>query len=757
VINKLQDVFSSIGQVPVDLPQIVAVGSQSSGKSSVLEAIVGIEPFLPRNAGICTRRPLVLQLVNSRKGMEFPSGPSDATKRGVGAAEKEDNDLSAADHAAEYDTYVSQSPPFEGEYGTFLHRPDMQFHSFGEIRDEIEAETVRSLGEGRSVSSLPIVLKIFSPRVLDLTLVDLPGVTRVPVSDDQPEDIESVVRAMCLEYISNPNVIILAVSAANSDLANSDALSLARIADPEGVRTIGVLTKLDLMDPGTDATEILDNRCMQLKMGHVGVVNRGQLDVAADVSVREGLKKEETFFASHSAYRNLKQRCGTGTLSRILVNSLVHKIKDVLPDIRSRISLLVQDVQQELEALGSPPAHEDSSDTRLGAALLNLISKFTTNFSNAIEGRGTASENIKDDELYGGSRIYYIFNDIFVCSLMDVGPFDGLEDEDIRTTIHNANGPRRSLFVPEVSFDLLVRRQIARLEDPGLQCADLVFNELVRMANQSEPHELIRYPHLQKEMNEAVQGLLRQSIEPTRMMISNLIKIELSYINTSHPDFIGGTKAVASHMKPLLDRANLEKNTSKAVRSRPLPVYDTHLTVNTPPNNFHTDRLPLENHDDAADLSPDEVSEDEDTGGLMSFILGLRGKNPTYGGKKRNKSNVVKLPQMPEPTRPPEVPTDREQIETEIIKSLIDSYFNVVRKNFLDMVPKTIMYFLVHHARSSMQNELVSKLYIENLIPPLMQEADDVAERRRTCQELKCLLDRALEIVNEVRDFSTVK
>mmetsp|Transcript_19339 Transcript_19339/g.44069 ORF Transcript_19339/g.44069 Transcript_19339/m.44069 type:complete len:113 (-) Transcript_19339:194-532(-) len=112
---------------------------------------------------------------------------------------------------------------------------------------------------------------------------------------------------------------------------------------------------------------------------------------------------------------------------------------------------------------------------------------------------------------------------------------------------------------------------------------------------------------------------------------------------------------------------------------------------------------------------------------------------------------------MPEPTRPPEVPTDREQIETEIIKSLIDSYFNVVRKNFLDMVPKTIMYFLVHHARSSMQNELVSKLYIENLIPPLMQEADDVAERRRTCQELKCLLDRALEIVNEVRDFSTVK
>ena len=93
----------------------------------------------------------------------------------------------------------------------------------------------------------------------------------------------------------------------------------------------------------------------------------------------------------------------------------------------------------------------------------------------------------------------------------------------------------------------------------------------------------------------------------------------------------------------------------------------------------------------------------------------------------------------------------------EIIKSLIDSYFNIVRKNFIDMVPKTIMYFLVNHVRDAMQNELVAELYRDAEINTLMKEADDVAQRRKTCIEMSELLTRALEIVNEVRDFNTFK
>jgi len=100
-------------------------------------------------------------------------------------------------------------------------------------------------------------------------------------------------------------------------------------------------------------------------------------------------------------------------------------------------------------------------------------------------------------------------------------------------------------------------------------------------------------------------------------------------------------------------------------------------------------------------------------------------------------------------------PSDRERVETEIIKSLIDSYFSIVRKNYIDMVPKTIMYFLVNHVKDELQNELVGELYRESEIGFLMKEAKDIAQRRRTCLEMRDLLQKALEIVNEVRDFNT--
>ena len=77
-------------------------------------------------------------------------------------------------------------------------------------------------------------------------LVNLPGVTRVPVGD-QPRDIGKQIKDMLFKYISKPACIVLVVTAANTDLANSDGLKLAREVDPEGTRTIGVLTKVDLM------------------------------------------------------------------------------------------------------------------------------------------------------------------------------------------------------------------------------------------------------------------------------------------------------------------------------------------------------------------------------------------------------------------------------------------------------------------------------------------------------------------------------
>lgn len=149
--------------------------------------------------------------------------------------------------------------------------------------------------------------------VLNLTLIDLPGLTKVPIGD-QPIDIEAQIRNMIMQFIKRDSCLILAVTPANTDLANSDALKLAKEVDPQGktnnykkikeikknlsigIRTIGVITKLDLMDEGTDARDILENKLLPLRRGYIGVVNRSQRDIEGRKDINAALAAERKFF-----------------------------------------------------------------------------------------------------------------------------------------------------------------------------------------------------------------------------------------------------------------------------------------------------------------------------------------------------------------------------------------------------------------------------------------------------------------------------
>ena len=102
---------------------------------------------------------------------------------------------------------------------------------------------------------------------------------------------------MILDYIREENTIILAVTPANIDLANSDALKLARKVDPDGLRTLGVITKLDLMDAGTDARDIFQGKNIPLKKGYIGVVNRSQADINNQKTIRDAIHKEKEWFS----------------------------------------------------------------------------------------------------------------------------------------------------------------------------------------------------------------------------------------------------------------------------------------------------------------------------------------------------------------------------------------------------------------------------------------------------------------------------
>lgn len=341
VINKLQDVFNTVGADIIQLPQIVVVGTQSSGKSSVLESLVGRD-LLPRGTGVVTRRPLILQLVHV--------SPEDGRK-GAG----DENDPATWKNPRHLSKEVDAA-----EWGKFLHTKNKIYTDFDEIRQEIENETERISGNNKGISPEPIHLKIFSSNVVNLTLVDLPGMTKVSVGD-QPKDIELQIRELILQFISNPNSIILAVTAANTDMATSEALKIAREVDPDGRRTLAVITKLDLMDAGTDAMDVLMGRVIPVKLGIIGVVNRSQLDINNKKSVADSIRDEYGFL--QKKYPSLANRNGTKYLARTLNRLLMHHIRDCLPELKTRINVLAAQYQSLLNSYGEPV--EDKSATLL--------------------------------------------------------------------------------------------------------------------------------------------------------------------------------------------------------------------------------------------------------------------------------------------------------------------------------------------------------------------------------------------------------
>ncbi|KAI5796652.1 Dynamin central region-domain-containing protein [Geopyxis carbonaria] len=647
VVNKLQDlVFNTIGSDSgLDLPQIVVVGSQSSGKSSVLENIVGRD-FLPRGSGIVTRRPLILQLINIPASTEEAS---DAT-----------------------DSQASGDP----EFGEFLHQLGRRFYDFGEIRREIEAETARIAGSNKGINRSPINLKIYSPHVLSLTLVDLPGLTKIPIGD-QPTDIEKQTRNLISEYIAKPNSIILAVSPANVDLVNSEALKLARQVDPQGKRTIGVLTKLDLMDHGTNALDILSGRVYPLKLGFIGVVNRSQQDIQGNKSLAEALKAEAEFFRYHPAYRNMAHRCGTQFLAKSLNSTLMQHIRDRLPDIKARLNTLMGQTQQELASYGD--MHFSGKEHR-GSLILQLMTRFASSFISSIDG---TSSDISTKELCGGARIYYIFNSVFGNSLELIDPTSNLSVLDIRTAIRNSTGPRPSLFVPELAFDLLVKPQIRLLEPPAHRCVELVYEELIKICHTCGNTELSRFPRLQAKLIEVVSDLLRERLGPASTYVESLIAIQRAYVNTNHPNFLGAAAAMSSVI------SNKQEKERKAQA--------------------------LERRKDRGDRRK------------PTALAGSESSNPE------------------EPAL-----TEREQLETELIRRLINSYFNIVRETIADQVPKAIMHLLVNHSKDAVQNRLVTELYREDFFNDLLYEDDNIKAEREKCEKLLETYRQAARIVNDV-------
>ncbi|CAF3913329.1 unnamed protein product, partial [Rotaria sp. Silwood1] len=263
LMNKIDEArrYLSPNRDRITFPNVVVVGDQSSGKSSLLEALSLVE--LPKGTGIVTRCPLVLRLRNSKERKVYRL--------------------------------------YDDNQKTLLDEENLNMSQY------IEQETRKLAGNQKNIVHELIELQIEDHRVRDLTVVDLPGIAHNPVAD-QPSNIHEQTTNLIHQYIQPEGSLILCVFPANVDVAVAEALSLARNVDPEGKRTIGVITKTDLApDQDMLIAQLLMNRrdVLHLKLGFIAVRNRSSDE---KISLQDARNREKEFFSQHSAASAVDQK-----------------------------------------------------------------------------------------------------------------------------------------------------------------------------------------------------------------------------------------------------------------------------------------------------------------------------------------------------------------------------------------------------------------------------------------------------------------
>uniref|UniRef100_A0A3Q1FEE1 Interferon-induced GTP-binding protein Mx n=1 Tax=Acanthochromis polyacanthus TaxID=80966 RepID=A0A3Q1FEE1_9TELE len=603
--------------------------------------------------------------------------------------------------------------------------------------------------------------------LLNLTLVDLPGITKVPVGD-QPADIEYQVRDMIMQYICKENCLILAVTPANTDLANSDALKLAKDVDPQGLRTIGVITKLDLMDAGTNAREILENRLLPLRRGYIGVVNRSQKDIDGKKDIQEALEAEKKFFLSHLAYKHMAQTMGTPYLQRILNQQLTNHIRDTLPAFRSHLQSQLLALNKEAEEYGQFNPDDPARRTK---TLLKLVQRLAVDFEKLIEGSGDKVDTVN---LSGGARINRIFHERFPYELVKIESDERKLRREINYAIRNIHGVRTGLFTPDMAFEAIVKKQISRLQDPCTKFIDLVTQELVTTTQQCI-NKLSSFPKLRDETERIVTSEIREHESRCRDQVLLLIDIQLAYINTKHEDFIGFTNSFAdpvtvSFLPTLLSAVQVIRKgwlTISNIGIMKGGAREYWFILSAESLSWFKDdeekekkyMLPLDN------LKLRDVEK-----GFMSskfvfaiFNTELRNVYKDYKCLELAcnsqeeldswKASLLRAGVYPERVGngTPENFTDPQlERQVETIRNLVDSYMSIIYKTVRDLMPKTIMHLMINSVKEFISSELLAQLYALGECSVLMDESPEQQQHRVEVLSKHAALKEALAVIGEI-------
>ncbi|RXG49918.1 hypothetical protein VDGE_00611 [Verticillium dahliae] len=352
----------------VSLPQLIVVGDQSSGKSSVLESLTGFA--FPRAAGLCTR--YATQITSRRD-------------------DSESIDVSIIPHPNSSESRAEQLRGFRRS----INVEDLALAEV--FADANNAMGIRGDGDEPSSADLTTfsedILKIVisGPTQQHLTIIDVPGIFRTSTENLTTDDDILLVRNMVKKYITDQRTIILAVIPCNVDIATQEVLTMAKEVDPDGVRTLGVLTKPDLAPERAMQQAICDliqGRKNPLRLGYYVVKNRGSDDVGS--SHKAAQQKSEQVFFSTPPWADLQstRRVGTTALLTALRDLLRSVTKQEFKNVALDVENNLADREAQLERLG--PARDGSNAqrrclTQISTAFQNIAQKGRQGLYNGVE------------------------------------------------------------------------------------------------------------------------------------------------------------------------------------------------------------------------------------------------------------------------------------------------------------------------------------------------------------------------------------
>uniref|UniRef100_A0A3Q2VFJ3 Interferon-induced GTP-binding protein Mx n=1 Tax=Haplochromis burtoni TaxID=8153 RepID=A0A3Q2VFJ3_HAPBU len=457
-VRPLIDLIDSLRSLGVEkdlaLPAIAVIGDQSSGKSSVLEALSGVA--LPRGSGIVTRCPLELKMTKTKEG--------------------------------------------EAWYGKISYRDfEEKIKEPALVEKMIREAQLKLIGNDTGISSELISLEIASPDVPDLTLIDLPGIARVAV-DGQSADIGDKIKTMIQTVISKQETINLVVVPCNVDIATTEALNMAKLVDPDGERTLGILTKPDLVDKGTEenVVKIVHNEVIPLKKGYMVVKCRGQKEITEKVSLSEALKNEEAFFKDTYYCFTFKS----------------------LPRLDEQTQKKLEQTQENLKKLRTGPP---SDATQRQKFLSDLVLAFTQD----------AISLTKGEELKCGynSSIFFTLRNKFEAwekIIKDSGSSFKehilSEESQFERTYRGRELP---LFVNYSTFESIIQKQIKQLEEPAIQklkeVSEVVRKELFELAQNS----FVGFPNLINTAKMNIETIRNEREEEAKPILGMQFKMEM--------------------------------------------------------------------------------------------------------------------------------------------------------------------------------------------------------------------------------------